>query len=77
MITSHVLGHVVVALLAAKHPQEQGASLLPERIHINAPSHSIALGEGGQKKTEKTDKCQFWPYIHTYSIKTDIFLFFS
>ena len=36
------------------------------------------LGEGGQKKTEKkSDKCQFWPYIHTYYIKTDIFLFFS
>ena len=38
----------------------------------------LFLRERWTKKTEKkTDKCQFWPYIHTYSIKTDIFLFFS
>ena len=29
-----------------------------------------------QKKTEKNNKCYFWPDIHTYSIKTNIFLFF-
>ena len=38
----------------------------------------MTKGKVDKKKTEKrTDKCQFRPYIHTYYIKTDIFLFFS
>ena len=34
MATSHILGHVVVAVLAAEHPQEQRASLLPVRKQL-------------------------------------------
>ena len=35
------------------------------------------LGEGAKKTEIKTNKCYFWPYIHTYFIKTNIFPFFS
>ena len=50
--------------------------------HVLAPKNEFGMpkmtwGKVDKKKTEKkTDKCQFWPYIHTYYIKTDIFLFF-
>ena len=38
--------------------------------------HNVSQGKV-QKNIKKTNKCQFWPYIHTYSIKTNILCFFS
>ena len=39
-------------------------------------SKSASKGGGGKKTEIKTNKCWFWPNMHTYSIKTNIFCFF-
>ena len=58
------------------HSVRLGKRVLLDTVKVYLSYLKDPLGKVDGKKQKKTDKCQFWPYIHTYYIKTDIFLFF-
>ena len=74
--------HLIRVLLNAQNVVSSSL-ILTSLVSFKEPKN-IALTTGltsasntSGKGAKKTNKCQFWPYIHTYSIKTNILCFFS